>query len=72
MQYIEPMSAGLFSSLADASHLIPRRPDQHPLDFHFALLETLGVRSAPLTWEAALARHQAGAFPASWLLPVEG
>lgn len=68
----EPMTASLFSSLTDASHLIPRRPDQHPLDFHFALLETLGIRNAALTWEDALTQHQAGAFLASWLLPVEG
>lgn len=68
----EPMTAGLFSSLADASQVIPRRPDQHPLDFHFVLLETLGVRNAALTWEDALDRRRAGGFAASWLLPVEG
>lgn len=64
----EPATAGLFSALADVSAVIPRPDAQHPLDFHFALLSALGVELAALSWEDALARHQAGTLGDSLLL----
>jgi hypothetical protein len=60
MLAFEPSTAGLFGSLADVSALIPRSPEQHPLDFHFSLLAALGIGAAALTWDEALARHRAG------------
>jgi len=49
----EPENATLFADIADVSTIVPRRADQHPLDFHFALLEALGVRNAAVTWDKA-------------------
>lgn len=64
----EPTSAELFAALADVSGVVPRPAEQHPLDFHFALLGALGVREAALTWEAALEQHRSGAWAQSRLL----
>lgn len=64
----EPTAADLFAALADARAVVPRPADQHPLDFHFALLAALGIREAALTWEEALARQRSGAWPEARLL----
>lgn len=49
----EPEDATLFADIADVSAVVPRKPDQHPLDFHFALLESVGVQNAAMTWDQA-------------------
>jgi hypothetical protein len=49
----EPDSPALFAEVADVSAVVPRKPDQHPLDFHFALLAALGIENAACTWEQA-------------------
>lgn len=51
----EPEQAAPFAEIADVHAIIPRRADQHPLDFHFALLEALGIQNAPLSWAQAKA-----------------
>ncbi|MCB0076650.1 MAG: hypothetical protein KDD73_04435 [Anaerolineales bacterium] len=52
---IEPETAALFAPLADVTRIVPRRATQHPLDFHIALLNGLGIDHAALGWEEALA-----------------
>ncbi len=49
----EPENATLFADIADVSSIVPRKPDQHPLDFHFTLLEALGIKNSACTWEQA-------------------
>jgi hypothetical protein len=49
----EPDDPAVFAGIADVSSVVPRRPDQHPLDFHVALLEALGIHHAAVTWEQA-------------------
>ncbi len=49
----EPDDPAVFVDIADVSSVVPRRPDQHPLDFHVALLEALGIHHAVVTWEQA-------------------
>lgn len=68
MLAFEPTTAGLFAALADVSAVVPRSEEQHPLDFHFALLEALGIDLTALTWDEALARHLAGTLGDSHLL----
>jgi hypothetical protein len=66
----EPDSPAPFAALADASGVIPRPPTQHPLDFHFALLDALGVSEAALTWTEVVERHEVGALGESKLVLV--
>lgn len=66
----EPLSPEIFASLQDVSTLVPRPEALHPLDFHFALLEALGIHDAALTWEEALQKFEAGELPGAKLLPV--
>lgn len=49
----EPDNPAAFADMADVASVVPRRPDQHPLDFHVALLKALGIRHASVTWEQA-------------------
>jgi hypothetical protein len=51
----EPDTPALFAPITDVSSVVPRRPDQHPLDFHFALLAALGIANAATTWDAVQA-----------------
>jgi hypothetical protein len=53
----EPENATLFADIADVSDILPRKADQHPLDFHFALLEALGVQNAAVPWDQAKALY---------------
>lgn len=64
----EPESPAIFAHLADVRSVVPRPPTQHPLDFHFALLASLGIQDAPLTWDAALAQYMSGGFDEARLL----
>ncbi len=64
----EPLTPERFAPLADVTACLPRPEEQHPLDFHFRLLAALGIPDTALTWEEALARHQAGAWADSRLL----
>jgi hypothetical protein len=64
----EPETPTPFAAFGDVSHALPRPATQHPLDFHFALLAALGIADAALTWEAALARHEAETLGESRLL----
>jgi hypothetical protein len=65
----EPLAAETFAALADVSHLMPRPETLHPLDFHFGLLEAVGIRDAALTWDEALRRYEAGELAGARLLP---
>lgn len=65
---VEPASPAVFASLAPVHHLLPRPDDQHPLDFHVALLNGLGIRHATFTWAEALAAQARGEFEQSILL----
>ncbi len=53
---IEPATPAIFAELGNVSAIIPRAPEVHPLDCHFALLAALGVHDAALTWPDAQAR----------------
>ncbi|MBA3534296.1 MAG: hypothetical protein H0T73_20440 [Ardenticatenales bacterium] len=64
----EPTDPELFAALGDGSLVLPRSATQHPLDFHFALLAAIGIADAALSWEEALARHEAAALGDSRLL----
>jgi hypothetical protein len=66
----EPERPALFADLADVSAIVPRRAAQHPLDFHFALLQALGIRDAALPWDEALAGHEAGTLGDSRLILI--
>jgi hypothetical protein len=66
----EPETPSLFAELTDVSGVVPRRATQHPLDFHFALLDALGVQDAALPWPMALERHEAGTLGDSRLILV--
>lgn len=65
----EPVSAQIFADFPNASAVVPRLEPQHPLDFHFALLETLGIANADLTWQDALQKYEMGELPNACLLP---
>ena len=56
----EPQDAASFAALGDVTALVPRRAEQHPLDFHFALLAELGIGDATLTWAEAFQQYQQG------------
>ena len=66
----ESLAAEAFAPLADVSHLIPRPEPLHPLDFHFGLLESVGIQDAALTWDEVLRRYKAGELTGAKLLPV--
>lgn len=64
----EPASPAIFAELADVSTVVPRPAIQHPLDFHFALLDALGMENTAFTWDAALAQYMSGGFDEARLL----
>lgn len=66
----EPDSPTPFADLVDLRTLVPRPAIQHPLDFHFALLEAFGIQDAALPWTEALERHQAATLGDSRLVLV--
>lgn len=69
----EPSSPQIFAELDDntpskLTSVIPRPETQHPLDFHAALLQAIGIANPLLTWEEALTRHQGNGFANSELI----
>lgn len=68
---VEPANPAIFAEMADVSKWVPRPEEQHPLDFHFGLLATLGIADAGRTWPEAQAQHAAGMLGESRLLAVE-
>ncbi len=64
----EPQDAAIFATLGDVTSLVPRRAEQHPLDFHFALLAGLGIGDANLTWAEAVQQYERGVFQSAQLL----
>ncbi len=65
----EPEDAAYFAPLADLSRIMPRPASLHPLDFHQAILQGLGIRTGELTWPDAVQGLANGAFVQARLLP---
>jgi hypothetical protein len=66
----EPADPSLFAPLADLSAIMPRPDSLHPLDYHHAILQALGIRTGTLTWADAVQGLASGAFVQARLLPT--
>jgi len=66
----EPTDPSVFAALGDLSAIIPRPDSLHPLDYHYAILQSLGIRTGALTWADAVQGLASGAFAQARLLPT--
>lgn len=66
----EPEDPALFAELGDLANIMPRPASQHPLDYHTAILQGVGIRSGDLTWADAVQGLAAGVFAQARLLPT--
>lgn len=66
----EPVDPADFATLADLSQIIPRPDALHPLDYHHAILQSVGIGGGELTWADAVQGLASGLFAQARLLPT--